>query len=210
MSSADVIKGGQAPGRGGWRADRVTENNRIPIMLREALDAALRGIALAASVALIAGLAGCGGDDGESESTAAGAESAQAGGEQIEGFGEEAGPTDRDAATEAVRGFLRVWADGDGAKACSLMAASTKKNLEEFSSQFLKTRSCTEQVEALTSRIPAKTLAQAGRIEVTGFRIEGERGFVIYRDGRGTESAFPVEREGSAWKVAAIAGQSLP
>jgi hypothetical protein len=89
------------------------------------------------------------------------------------------------------------------------MSASTQKNLELFlegaASESLK-KPCTELVEALKSQIPAKRLPQAEPTEVTGFRIEGDRGFVIYRDAGGTEWAFPVVREGSAWKVATIVG----
>jgi hypothetical protein len=189
-------------------------------MVRETFGPALRWIALAASVAAIAAFAGCGGgDDSDSATTSAGSEQT-AGGEQpgtgaagIEDFGEEAGPEDRDAAATTLQSFLRAQADGDSATACSLMSASTKENLEVFvegaASESLNTP-CTKLDEVLRSQIPAKRLAQGERIQVTGVRIEGDRGFVLYRDARGTESAFPVVREGSAWKVAAIAGQSLP
>jgi hypothetical protein len=190
-------------------------------MPREALVTALRWIALGSSVLAIVVLAGCGGDDDESpESTAAGAGTEQPGSEQsdagagsVETFGEEADPGDRDAAATTVERFLRAQADGDSATACSLMSASTKENLEVFvegaASESLNTP-CTKLDEVLRSQIPAKTLAQSERIQVTAVRVEGDRGFVLYRDARGTESAFSVVREGSAWKVAAIAGQSLP
>lgn len=188
-------------------------------MARETSDAVLRGIAVAAAVAMIALLAGCGGDDDSPDSTAPGTEAAPAGSEQsgagagsVETFGEEAAPGDRDAAATTVQRFLRAQADGDSATACSLMGASTKENLQVFvegaASESLKTP-CTKLVEVLRSQIPAKTLAQGDRIQVSEVRIEGARGFVLYRDARGTESAFPVVREGSAWKVAAITGQSL-
>jgi len=188
-------------------------------MPREALNAVPRWIALGSLVLAIVVFASCG-DDESPDSTVPGAESAQAGSEQsdagaggVETFGEEAGPGDRDAAATTVERFLRAQADGDSATACSLMSASTKQNLEVFvegaASESLKLP-CTKLVEALRSQIQAKTLAQGDRIQVTGVRIEDDRGFVLYRDARGTESAFPVVREGSAWKVAAIAGQSLP
>jgi hypothetical protein len=185
-------------------------------MPREALDPVLRGVALAATVVVMAALASCGGDDSQ-DTTAAGAGSGQAGSgqsdagaESIETFGEAAGPDDRDAAAATVQELQRAWADGDSARACSLMSTSTKENLDVFAGQFAKSQACTEQVEALRSQIPAERLGLGDRLEVTGVRIEGENGYVLYRDARGTDSAFPVVREGSAWKVAAIAGQSLP
>jgi hypothetical protein len=165
----------------------------------------LRWAVLAASVSAIALLAGCGGDDG-SDSPATETGSAEAGTEQtgappadVEDFGEEADPADHDAATRAVQEFLHARAEGDSAKECSLMAASAVEG-----------QRCTEVVEAVRSRIQAKTLAQVDRIQVTGVRIEGDSGFVLYRNARGLELAFPVVREGSGWKVASIAGQSLP
>jgi hypothetical protein len=159
---------------------------------------------------------GCGGSGSDSTTQRAasgtGSEAAGSGSGSVRSFGEPAGPEDRDAAATTVQRFLRAQADGDSATACSLMSASTLENLEVFvegaASKSLKLP-CTKLVEAVRSQIQAKTLAQVDRIQVTGVRIEGERGFVLYRDARGTESAFPVVREGSAWKVAAIAGRSL-
>jgi hypothetical protein len=184
-------------------------------MARET-NVVLSCVVLAASVAAIALLAGCGGDDG-SDSPATESGSAQTGTEQtggppvdVEDFGEEAGPDERDAAASAVEEFLRAQADGDSATACSVMSASTKKNLELFLEGAASKSSCTELVEALRAQIPVKTLAKGDRIQVTGVRVEGERGFVLYEDADGTASAFPVVREGSTWKVAGIAGQGLP
>jgi hypothetical protein len=185
-------------------------------MVWETPNASLRWLALAATVAAIALVAGCG-EDGSAESTAPGASPEQAGTEQsdadaesVESFGEEANPGDRDAAATTVQGFLRAQADGDWAKACSLMSAATQQGLEAFASQSVKSQRCPPLVEAMTARIPPKTLPRAEQIQVGGVRVEGERGFVLYRDGRGTRSAFSVVREGSAWKVAAIAGYRVP
>jgi hypothetical protein len=187
-------------------------------MARET-NVVLRCAVLAALVAAIPLLAGCGGDDG-SDSPATESGSAQAGTEQtggptvdVEDFGEEASPEDRDAAATTVQGFLGAQADGDSATACSLMSTSTKENLELFlegEARESVENSCAELVEALRAQIPAKTLAQGERVEVTGVRIEGDRGYVLYRDAEGTDSAFAVVREGSAWKVGVIVGTPLP
>ena len=133
-------------------------------MSREVLHGVLRATALAASVLAIALLAGCGGDDDDgSDSTVAGAESVatgteesggeQSGGEQSGGgeesaedgggaadFGEEAEGADRAGAASAVQGFLRAWAGGDWARACSLLATSTKENVAVFASQSQRAR----------------------------------------------------------------------
>ena len=78
-----------------------------------------------------------------------------------------------------------------------------------FASQFAKSQACPEQLQALAEQLPAKRLPQDKRIEVTAVRLEDGRGFVLYRDAGGTEFAFPVLREGSAWKVSTIVGSSF-
>jgi hypothetical protein len=70
--------------------------------------------------------------------------------------------------------------------------------------------SCPELVEAFRSRISPKVLAQADRVTATDVRVEGDRGFVIYRGARGDDFAFSVIREGSAWKAGAIAAYPVP
>jgi hypothetical protein len=184
-------------------------------MRRVASSPALRGIVIGASVAVIAVLAGCGGG---SDSTSPGAASAGTGtgaagtgSGSFRSFGEAAGPGDRAAAAGVVSAFLRARADGDSAKECSLMSASTKNTLQGFGGGLIEAHQpCTKLIESVRSRISAKVLAASNRIQVIGMRIQGERGFVIYRDERGVETAFAVVREGSAWKVGAINGYPLP
>jgi hypothetical protein len=191
-------------------------------MVRETSAATVRGIALAAAVVAIAiaGLAGCGGGDDDSpdttaagagsEQTATGAEGSGAGAESITTFGEEASAEDRDAAGTAVQEFLRARADGVWAQACSLMSASTQETLAGFGGEPTKSVPCAKLLERVASQLPAKLLASGEETEVTAVRIEGDRGFVIYRDASGTESAFAVVREGSVWKAGAINGTPLP
>ena len=183
-------------------------------MLRTASKAIFNGAALAASLVVISLLAGCGG--GGSDSTAAGAGSAQTANANalgtIENFGQEAGPGDRAAMAKAVQEFLRARADGDWPTVCSLVAASELENLRQFVSQNpeLKNKGCPDLIAAATKIIPAKELAGGKRIQVTGARVEGDHGFVLYRDASGTRSALPVAREGNSWKASALVGPSLP
>jgi hypothetical protein len=123
-------------------------------------------------------------------------------------FGQDAGAADRAAATKTVQDFLSAWINEDPAKACTLMAASTKQNLAAFSSQ-LKSPDCPGEARTVRSAMPAKMLSRLQGVHVTAVRVEGGRGFVIYR-ARGASWALPVLREGSAWKVGAIAGYSIP
>jgi hypothetical protein len=186
-------------------------------MVRETSNVFFRGVALAATVVAIAGLAGCGDDDSE-DSTTAGAGSEQVGTDgggdagSVKTFGEAADTADREAAGMAVQAFLRARATGDWAKACSLMSASTQENLAAFGGVPVESESqpCPKLIERVASRIAPKTLAAGERTEVTDVRINGDRGFVLYRDTGGAESAFAIVREESAWKVGAINGYPLP
>jgi hypothetical protein len=158
-----------------------------------------------AALALLAGTlialaAGCGG--GSDSSGGAGTQAAA--GSNPASFGQQAGATERAAATAAVRDFLRAWVGNDPAKACSLMAASTKQNLATFSSQ-LNSGDCQDEAKTVRSAMQPKLLARLRGIQVTSVRLDGGRGFVLYR-AQGQSWALPVLREGSAWKVAAIVG----
>ena len=167
----------------------------------------LSGAVVVAALAVVSLLASCGG--GSSDSSTAGSGQGQSGASPagIASFGEQASPAERAAATTSVQGFARAWIDGDSAKACSLMSASTKQNLAVFES---KLKGCTAQVEGLRATMPAKTLARLRGIQVAGMRVRGDRGYLLYRDAQGTSSAFPVVREGSSWKVGAIVGTRIP
>ncbi len=175
-------------------------------MPRGASEAILKGAALAAALLLISLLASCGGGGG-SDSTAP----AAAGLKSIRSFGAEASPADRDAAGKVVEGFLRARANGDWPKACSLIAASVVGKLRQLVSQAhqLKNTGCTELVKAATAALPRTAVAHGARIRVTGARIEGDFGFVLYRDAGGTSFALPVAREPSSWKAGALVGQPL-
>lgn len=173
--------------------------------------------ALAGAVVVAIALAGCGGneDDSRDSTVAAGGSAptatAQSGGgaQTPAEFGEEADAADRTAAGASVQEFLRAFAADDWPTACSLMSAFAKENLAVFTSRYAQGRGCPAQMQALTRQVPAKRLPQPGRIEVIGLRIDGDRGFVLYRDAEGARFAFPVAREGGEWRVAAIVGTDL-
>jgi hypothetical protein len=164
-----------------------------------------RAALLGSAVAVVLALGGCGG--GGSDSTTPGTATGTA---SLKSFGEEASPAERAAAAQVVEEFFRARRDGDSAKQCSLMSASTKKNLQEFGGGLSeRIQPCPKLVKSVDSQLAATTITQPGRIRVISVRVEGERGFVLYRDAKGAEAAFPVIREGSAWKVSALAGSRL-
>ena len=112
--------------------------------------------------------------------------------------------------TKVAQEFLRARADRDWPTVCSLMAASVLENLRQFVSQNpeLRNKGCPDLIQAAIKIIPAKRLAGGKRIQVTGARVEGDHGYVLYRDASGTRSAIPVAREGNSWKAGALVGPS--
>jgi hypothetical protein len=175
----------------------------------------LRAAVIGALVAALSVLAGCGGGDSESTTAAAtgtrGAGNGNAGSGTLRTFGQEAPPSDQAAAGRAVQEFLSARADGDATKECSLMAASAIKTLEGFGGGLAEnSQPCPELVQAITSQIRTQALEKPGPVRVIGMRVDGDRGFVLYRDQGGDEFAFAVIREGSAWKVGGLRGYPLP
>jgi hypothetical protein len=181
--------------------------------MRRAPYQVLQTAAAAALVALTSVLAGCGGGGSDSTSAAAGTAgsgNAAGGSTNLRSFGEEASTSEQAAAARTVQEFLRARADGDAAKECSLMSASAKSTLAQFGGG-LEERSqpCPKSVKAITSQIRPNAVEQPGPIQVIGMRVDGERGFVLYRDRSGDEFAFSVIREGAVWKAGGIAGYRL-
>jgi hypothetical protein len=171
-------------------------------MRRAISSPVLRAAVIGALVAALSAFAGCGG--GGSDSTTA------TGSANLRSFGEEASTSEQAAAARTVQEFLRARADGDAAKECSLMSASAKSTLAGFGGGLLeKSQPCPKSVKAITSQIQPKALEKPGPIQVTGMRVDGERGFVLYKDRSGREFAFAVIREGSAWKAGGLAGYRL-
>jgi hypothetical protein len=64
-------------------------------------------------------------------------------------------------------------------------------------------------MRALTAGVPKEALRTAADINVLSMRIQGGQAFLLYKDGDGLPSAVPMNEEGGAWKVAAIAGSAL-
>jgi hypothetical protein len=175
-------------------------------MPRAAPKRILGGAALGASLVAISLLAGCGGGSGDSTGTAP--QSGQASSNTAQ-LGDQADATDRAAMTKGFEEFMRARSEGDWERACSLLSASVMENLRKLASlqPQLKKQSCPERLKAVFGAIPETRLPE-GRIRVIGARIDGDHGFVLYRDARGT-SAFPVTREGNVWKAGALLAQPL-
>lgn len=133
----------------------------------------------------------------------------QGGDNSIAEYGVEASDDEREAAAAALHGFFDSVAAQRWDTACSYMSASLLAMLEhlpEPSGQQSDLEGCPEIFAALSGGIPQSTLDAAAKADVASLRIEGERGFVLYRGAGGEAYVMPVVREEGAWRIGSLAG----
>lgn len=130
----------------------------------------------------------------------------------VQEFGSEADTSERDAAAVVLHNFLDARAAGDWPAACSYMTRSTIKSFEELGAQSkrIEDTSCPGVLEKLTSLAVKKAMRdEADQADVGSLRIEGDRGFIIYRGPDNTVLAMPMANEDGVWKVTSLAGTPL-
>jgi hypothetical protein len=147
----------------------------------------------AALALAVLALVGCG---GSSEDTTASANSP---------YGEAAGAEERAAITAAAEDFLAAEAAARWDRACDLMSAEVRRQLE----QMKKGKDCAAGLAALFKQNPAQ-LQAAREIEVDDARLSGSNGYVFYSTAKTDSAYLPLKLEGGSWKVATISGSTAP
>lgn len=172
--------------------------------------------ALCALLLLLAAGCGGGGSSSSTERSRQGAqegpaESRSAGGEaSIEDFGQKAEGAERHAILAAFDGYLEALAQKDYAGACAQMAATLHESLNQFSGKSAKANCAALLPSLLSPRAPANARSQAAG-DVTGVRVEGERGFVVFKAPGARLYYMSMAEEDGEWKVAsAVAGVLAP
>ena len=144
---------------------------------------------------------------------APGVPTARGGDNSIQEFGVEAPSDDRVQASRVFQAYLNARLDGDYALACSYLSESMKRQLASFGGQAHRAGGrapdCAQVMRAFTQGVPKEALRNAAQINVLSMRVEDEQAFLLYRDGEDLPSSIPMNEEGGAWKVAAIAGSAL-
>jgi hypothetical protein len=164
-------------------------------------------------VLLLLLVAGCGGGGSSSstETSPGGSSRQPVGGEaSIEGFGQKAEGADRQAILAAFHGYLEALAHKDYPGACAHMAASLHESLGQLAGKGSKA-ACATLLPALLSPQAAAIARDQAAGEVTGVRVEGERGFVVFKAPGARLYDMPMAGEAGEWKVAsAVAGVLAP
>jgi len=107
----------------------------------------------------------------------------------------------RKAAGDAVQGFYVALADGNGAKACGLLASRVERALlaKQGNGQ-----GCAETLAAISGRYPEHLRTALRALKATDVAITRTKGRVSYTLPGIPSSSVPVVREGGVWKVAAF------
>jgi len=186
-------------------------------------------VSLATAVALAAAGCGGGGDTSTTASTGAPAEAgfsatagaegsgggstakqAEGGGEKsIEEFGEEAEGDARTATIGAFHGYLEALATGDPVAACSHLAATVQRSLRQFSPRALRSKGCAAILPKVLAPSAPATAREQARGQITRVRVDGERGFVIFRAPGAKLYEMPMVRQPDGWKVGLVAAAVL-
>ena len=142
---------------------------------------------------------------------APGVPTAKGGDNSIQEFGVEAPSAERVQASRVLQAYLDARLAGKYALACSYLSGPMKAQLGQFGAgaRGQAPPDCTQVMRAFTEGVPKAALRTAAQIRVLSMRVEDGQAFLLYRDGEGLPSSIPMNEEGGAWKVSAIAGSAL-
>jgi hypothetical protein len=128
----------------------------------------------------------------------------------VQGFGDEAGGSEFEAAAAALHNFYDARAQRAWAAACTELSTALAASLEGRVSPDAEPRmSCARGLEQMTNPQARELQREEAQIDVASLRAEGDQGFLLYRDAEGTIYAIGVQREGGEWKLTSLAGLPL-
>jgi len=137
----------------------------------------------------------------------------EGGDNSIQEFGEEADADEFEAAAAALHDFLDARAAADWDSVCAVVSEEVSQSLEKIADQATKQlddASCAGILAALTNPAAKKILEEeATQADVASLRIEGDRGYAIYRATKGDVFAIPMAKVDGEWKVAGLAGTPI-
>ena len=107
------------------------------------------------------------------------------------------GAGDKEKIEATVRAYYTAFADGNGAKACEQMSASTRDQFTKAA----KTGDCGAAITKATQRPDVKRFTSKLRdAEVMSVKISGETATARVR-AIGAETEVPLRKEGEDWKI---------
>ena len=172
---------------------------------------------VAVIVALLALLlAGCGGGGGAVATNGAAnggprQDGVDGGAGSIQEYGVEGSSEERAQASLRLRAYLDALTAHEWGRACSQLSVSTRKALERLAARAKEQRGsgpsgCTRIMPALAPDALGTGSSDPSAIRVLRMRVKGSRAYLVYEDGEGTPSEIGLNREGSRWGLADVAG----
>lgn len=147
---------------------------------------------------------------GGRESSNGGRRSHYEGGEKsIEAFGSEAEGSGRSAVLGVFTGYLKGIAAKDYATACSHLAVTVQRSLEQLVTPALRRKGCPAILPKLLSPTAAPIARQQAAGRITKVRVQGDRAFVVFHAPGAKLYMLTMTREGGEWKAALVAASVL-
>jgi Domain of unknown function (DUF4878) len=110
-----------------------------------------------------------------------------------------------DDVQSAVKSYLNSFVDGDGAKACSLMTASTRKQFVKRTKPLTKTTDCAAAIEAIRTQAGQPAMDALKKVKVSDVKVNGDSATVKLTSGKNSSTAT-LKKEGGGWKVSGAPG----
>jgi hypothetical protein len=134
----------------------------------------------------------------------------EGGDNSVQEFGEEAGPSEFEAAAAALHNFFDARVERNWAAACSYLAGSIRQSFAKIASRANRNAGCAATLAALSQKVPTSNLRDAAGANAGSLRVGGDGAFLIYRGApRGTVYAVPMAKQHGSWKVDSLSGTPL-
>jgi len=128
----------------------------------------------------------------------------------IQEFGEESDEGELEEAATALHDFYVARVRSEWRRACANLAGMVVGQLEQLAAQAKSgDKGCAATLAALTPSLPPSVARESTIVDAGSLRVEGDRGFLIYRGAEGTVYAVNMALEDGSWKVGALAGVPL-
>jgi hypothetical protein len=111
----------------------------------------------------------------------------------------------RDSPESTVRDYLNAFVTGDGAKACSLMTAKTRKQFVRGARRVTRTGDCATAVDRIRNRAAPGVLDALKKTKISDVKVTGDRATASLSSAAGS-SVTQLQKVGSSWKITGAPG----
>jgi hypothetical protein len=123
----------------------------------------------------------------------------------IQDFGEESDESELEEAARVLHDFYVARAEEEWKTACARLSAAVMQQLAVLGARSKSgNQSCPATLAALTPSLSPAEQRETTVVDAGSLRVEGDRGFLVYRGAEQTVYAINMAREGG-WKVGGLA-----